>query len=63
MLEEALLRDQFGALLDQERQAAKAYEDLLPTIKDAAVREQVEQLLRDKHRHVELAERLLEIVE
>jgi ferritin-like metal-binding protein YciE len=63
MLEEALLRDQFEAILDQERQVARAYADLLGKVDDPAVREQVEELLREKERHVELAERLLEIVE
>lgn len=63
MLEEALLREQFEALLEQERQAAKAYESLLPAISDPVLREQVEQLFHDKQRHIELAERLMEIVE
>jgi len=62
-LEEALLREQFEALLEQEREAARAYGGLLARIDDPAVRERLEELLREKRRHVELVERLLEIVE
>ena len=63
MLEAAALRDQFETLLTQEQQALSAYTDLVDRVQDAAVREQVEQLLREKQRHVELTERLLEIVD
>jgi len=63
MLEAAALRDQFEMLLDQEQRALGAYTDLMARIDDLTVREQVEQLLREKQRHVELTERLLEIVE
>jgi rubrerythrin len=62
MLDQALLREQFQTLLSQEQQALQAYADLVAKVDDPAVREQVEQLHRDKQRHVELTERLLEIV-
>jgi len=62
MLEEALLREQFESLLSQEQQALAAYAALIEEIEDPALRDQVQQLHRDKQRHVELAERLLEIV-
>jgi len=62
MLEEALLREQFESLLSQEQQALAAYAALIEEIEDPALRDQVQQLHRDKQRHVELTERLLEIV-
>ena len=63
MLEEAILRDQFSDLLERERQAAAQYERLIAQLTDPKLREQVQSLLRDKQRHIALAERLLEIVE
>ena len=63
MLEQQRLREQFQALLCQERQALTAYSELAATVDDPALRDQVEQLWRDKLRHVELTERLLEIVD
>lgn len=62
MLEQATLREQFQTLLSQEQQALEAYAQLVAKVTDPAVRQQVEQLHRDKQRHVELTERLLEIV-
>lgn len=62
MLEQAVLREQFQMLLSQEQQALQAYADLVTKVDDPAIREQVEQLRREKQRHVELTERLLEIV-
>jgi len=62
MLEQATLREQFQTLLSQEQQALEAYAELAAKVTDPAVRQQVEQLHRDKQRHVELTERLLEIV-
>lgn len=61
-LEQALLREQFQTLLAQEQEALAAYADLAAKVNDRAIREQLEQLSRDKQRHVELTERLLEIV-
>lgn len=63
MLEEALLRDNVQALLAKERQAEKAYGELIAKVDDATLKEQLEQLRRDKQRHIRLAERLLEILE
>jgi rubrerythrin len=61
-IEHALLRERFQMLLSQEQQALDAYADLVSRVTDPALREQVEQLHRDKQRHIELTERLLEIV-
>ena len=58
-----MLREQFLALLDKERQAERMYADLAARMKSPAVRRQIEDLHRDKLRHIALAERLLEIVE
>jgi len=63
MLEQALLREQFETLLSQEREILRAYSELLARVSDPTLREQVEQLHHDKLRHVELTERLLEIVD
>ena len=63
MLEQAILAEQFQSLLSREQQAMKMCAELAARISDAALREQVEQLLRDKQRHIRLAERLLEIVQ
>lgn len=63
MLEQAMLREQFLALLDKERQAERTYAELSSRLTDPALRRQIEQLQRDKQRHIALAERLLEIVD
>lgn len=62
MLEQAMLREQFLALLEQQRQAAQIYADLAET-GDEGIREQLQQLQNDKNRHIQLTERLLEIVD
>ena len=62
-IEQAQLRERFAALLGQEQQAIATYEQLLSKTTDPLVRTQIAHLLRDKRRHVELTERLLEIVD
>ena len=63
MLEQAILREQFQTLLAREQNAAQTYADLAAKITDPTLRRQVEQLHREKLRHIRLTERLLEIVE
>ena len=63
MLEHERLRERFQALLSQEQQALAAYADLASRVQDPGLRDQVEQLHREKQRHIELTERLLEIVD
>jgi len=63
MLEQALLREQVQELVAAERQAETAYARLVETVSDPALRDQLEQLRRDKQRHIRLAERLLEILD
>lgn len=63
MLEQAMLREQFQALLEQQRQAAQVYADLAGVATDPSVKQDAQQIQRDKERHVRLTERLLEIVD
>ena len=63
MLEQALLREQFQDLLVKERQAWQSYSELASQAETDRIRDQLRQLCRDKQRHIELAERLLEILE
>jgi len=62
-IEQALLRERFQGLLAQEQQALKAYVELAAQTSDPEIIQKIEHLRRDKQRHVELTERLLEIVE
>ena len=62
MLDHALLRERFQALLDQERRVEGIYASLASESADPARRELADRLRRDKKRHIQLAERLLEIV-
>jgi len=63
MFEQAILAEQFRALLAKEQQAARIYTDLEAKAPDPDFRREVGQLLREKQRHIELAQRLLEIVQ
>lgn len=62
MLEQALFRERVQELLAAQRQAEEAYARLMQTATDAQLREQLEQLHRDKQRHIRLTEQLLEIL-
>ena len=63
MFEQVILAERFQALLAAEQQAADAYGKLATDVSDPQLREKIQQLLADKHRHIHLAERLLEIVD
>jgi len=63
MLEEAEIVGQFRALLQLEQQAEQVYAQMLAQVQDAKMRQQIEQLHKDKLKHIRLTERLLEIVE
>ena len=63
MLEQALLRDQFQQLLCAQRQAMAGYQALADRLADGDLREEARQLQREKLRHVQLTERLLELVD
>ena len=62
-VEQAMLAEQFAALLAKEREAEKACAELLESIGDLNARRELQQIHREKVRHVQLVERLLEIVE
>ena len=63
MLEQMMIREQFQTLLSESRQAAQDYAKLAGRLDNGALRSQVEQLQKDKQRHVRLAQRLLEIIQ
>jgi len=63
MLEQVILREQFQVLLDKEREAEKVYAEQAAKVASGLLRAQIEQLRRDKQRHIRLIERLLEIVD
>ncbi len=58
-----MLTETFQGLLEQERQARDVYANLTAQVSDPEARKQVEQIHREKQHHVELVERLLEIVQ
>ncbi len=62
-LEHEQLAEQFRTLLDQQQQAEAGYAQLLPRLRDPHVLAQLQQVRRDKQRHIQLTERLLEIME
>ncbi len=63
MLEQTQIAEQFLALLEMEKQAHQMYFDLATRLTDPEALKQVRQLLHDKQRHIQLIQRLLEIVE
>jgi hypothetical protein len=62
MLEQFLLRDQFKTLQESQREVLGRYETAALHA-DPAAKADLDQLCREKRRHIELTERLLEIVE
>ncbi len=63
MLEHVQLTEQFQELLEQQRQAMSAYNELAKKFDDPQIREEIDQLCKEKLRHIALTERLLEIVQ
>ncbi len=63
MFEEAQLAEQFNALLNQQQQAADHYAVVAAETDDPLMRRQFEQVQREKNRHIQLTQRLLEIVD
>ena len=63
MLEQVEIVEKFQALLEMEKQAEQHYAQLAQQIADDTLRQQFEQLRRDKLKHIRLIERLLEILE
>ena len=62
MPERALLREQFARMLSASREATRQYEAMARDATEPARREQLDRLVREGYRHVELTERLIEIV-
>ena len=62
-LEQEQIASQFQALLEMEKQAEALYAQLLDKVEDASTRQKLEQLRKDKQRHIRLTQRLLEIVD
>jgi len=63
MYEQVELSERLQTLLAQEQRAEQEYGELAAATEDVSLREQIEQLRREKRRHVDLTQRLLEIVE
>jgi rubrerythrin len=63
MLEQAILRQRFESLLKTEQEVQRAYEELSRLVQDPLQQAQIQQLIREKQRHIELTQRLLELVE
>jgi len=63
MFEQAILTEQFQAILAKEQEAARLCADLEAKSGDPAFRKQIQQLRREKQRQIELTRRLLEIVQ
>ena len=63
MFAEAELAEQSNALLDQQQHAADYYATMAAQTDDPHVLRQVEQVCREKKRHIQLTQRLLEIVD
>jgi len=63
MFEETLLAEQFEKLLAQAEQAERMYAGIADETDDEGLKEQFQELRREKRRHIEMAERLLEIVD
>lgn len=62
MPERAMLREHFAQMRRAAEAAAGRYEHLAASAGDPDARRQLRRIARDESRHVELAERLLEIV-
>ena len=62
MFEQAMLRDLIQEIMDRTENAERTYADLAQQVTDPHMQAQVQLLIRDKQRHLQLTERLLEIV-
>ena len=61
MFEQAMLRELIREFMDETQQVEQTYAGLAQE-GDPARRAEAQQLMREKQRHLELSERLLEIV-
>jgi hypothetical protein len=64
MLEQSLLREQFESLLAQQQQVVGQYESAASSAEiDEDLRVKLAEVCRDKKRHIELTQRLIEILD
>jgi hypothetical protein len=64
MFEQSLLREQFESLLEQQQQAIGHYESASSHDGfDPDLRAQLAEVCREKKRHIELTQRLIEILD
>ncbi len=63
MPERVILREHFNEMLQTVSAVADEYDQLASTEAEPPRREQLRRLTRDKSRHLELTERLLEILD
>jgi hypothetical protein len=63
MLDQIMLREQFESLLTHQRAALGKYESAAADNEDPQTKAEFDQLCKEKKRHIQLTERLLEIVE
>ncbi len=63
MFEQTQLSEQFQALLNAQEKTARQCLQAAGQTSDPHLKEEIQQLHREKQRHMELTERLLEIVE
>ena len=63
MPDRAILREHFAGMLEAAQTAASKYGRLAKTAEDPAMKGELLRLAGDEQRHVELAERLLDIVD
>ena len=62
-LQHEMIAEQFEELLLQEQAVADHYQALAREASDPAVRSRLQDILRDKRRHIELVRRLVEIMD
>ena len=58
-----MLREQIEGLLAKQQEAEQMYARMAGYVSDAGAREQLDQVRRQKRKHILLTERLLEILE
>lgn len=58
-----MLREQFEKLLNQQREAEQIYARLSGYVSDASYRNRIDEVRRQKRKHIILTERLLELLE
>jgi len=63
MYEQSLLAEQFTRLLAQTEQAEQIYAGMADETDDPELRQRFQELSREKRRHAQMTERLLEIVD